>query len=411
MLPASDRCWSFSASPSRHAGTRLLAVYCSVRLGAVQRRAREYQLGPPRTQHRAVGIEDQGNSWEKPAVMFERAPLGVMLVATLCGCQSLGSVEASEVATASAKPSNVATMLTVTQHGQPVSSLSAAAFRLSENGQLLDGKTVDLRLIDPTRVATFHTVLLLDLTQTTTQEDREQFREAVWYFIRGVRAKQSVTVLGFDGAPKVRLLGEFPADTTGNRDNQLDKPLPAKVNPSRDLRSAVLQSLDLLDQRLQKGGQPLRAGTLVVFARGPDVAGRVPVSQVEARLNRVEHQLVFVNVAGDKTDDQTPALARNGQIHATAVESLPIAFEEAASAVEKLYGRFYVVSYCSPARGTNTWLRVEVQVVGDDLEVDSAEFSTSFDASNFTRGCNSGNPPRFERPKSAEADANAGKRK
>jgi hypothetical protein len=51
-----------------------------------------------------------------------------------------------------------------------------------------------------------------------------------------------------------------------------------------------------------------------------------------------------------------------------------------------------------------------VQVVGDDLEVDSAEFSASFDASNFTRGCNSANPPRFERPKIAEDEAAAGKR-
>jgi hypothetical protein len=333
--------------------------------------------------------------------MLRRATFPIALVATLSGCQTLGGVQLMEVATASGKPSNVATMVTVTQHRQPVSSLGPAAFRLSENGQALDSQMVGLKLIDPTRVAAFHTVLLLDLSHTATNEDRQQLGEAVGYFIRGVRAKQSVTVLGFDGSPKTRLIGEFPVDRAGGGSSGIDKQLPAKLDPSRDLRGAVVQALDLLDRRLEKSARPVQLGTLVVFSRGPDVAGRVTVPEFEARLRRSHHRMVLVNVVGDRTDDQSTALAEDGQIQATAAESLPIAFEQAASTVDRLLGHYYVVSYCSPARGGSNRLRVAVQVVNDDLQVVTDEFDTNFNASGFTGGCDSSDPPHFDRVKGA----------
>jgi hypothetical protein len=315
------------------------------------------------------------------------------------GCQVLGGVKVTEVATASGKPSNVATMVTVTQDGQPVSSLAPAAFRLSENGKLLENRAVDLRLLDPARVAAFHTVLLVDMSHAATDEDRQQFSDAAAYFIRSVRVRQSVTVLGFDGSPKTRLIGEFPVDVTGAGVEHIEKKLSAKLDPSRDLRSAVLQALELLDNRLDRTARPVRIGTLVVFARGPDVAGRVSVAEFEARLSQTKHQIVSINLTGDPPNDQSSQWSKDGKIQALAIESLPIAFEEAASAVEKLSGQYYLLSYCSPARAGENRLRVEVQVVSDELQVDTSDVEASFSALGFTRGCSSANPPQFARIK------------
>jgi len=338
--------------------------------------------------------------------MFWRSEFCLALVATSMGCQPFGVVRLNEVGTAAGKPNNVATIVTVSRQGQPVSTLSASAFKVTENGQPLDNTSIELRLLEPTRVAKVHTVLLLDLSHATSVEERQQFSDAVGYFVRAVRAKQPVTVLGFDGTPKTRLIAEFPVDPSGSGNIQIAKQLPAKTDPSRDLRGAVVQALDLLDQRLDrqqldKAGNSPRIGTVVIFSRGPDASGRVSTARLEERVKRSEHQLVLINVAGDLADDQVAALSADRQVHALALESLPVAFEQAASTVEKLLGHYYLVSYCSPARGQLVRLGLEVQVVGDDLEVYSDRFETEFDASNFLKGCSSANPPRFEKQKAA----------
>jgi hypothetical protein len=347
----------------------------------------------------ALGIEHWYDPWDKHRAMFSRAKFCAVMLTVTTGCQSLGGVNVTAVATASGKPSNVATVVMVTQDGQPVSTLGPGAFRLIENGQALENQSVELRLLDPAKVAAFHTVLLLDMSHASTDEDRQQFGEAAAFFIRSVRVRQSVTVLGFDGSAKTRLLGEFPVDVTGAGVDHVEKQLSKKLEPSRDLRGAVIQALELLDRRLEKSARPLRVGTLVVFSRGPDAAGRVPEYQFEMRLSQSPHKLVLVNVAGDPLDSQSALLSKDGRFQALAVESLPIAFEEAASTVEKLSNQYYLVSYCSPARARESRVRVEVQVVSDELQVDTGAVEASFDASGFTRGCNSSNPPQFTRAK------------
>ncbi len=333
------------------------------------------------------------------AAMTWRAIFCSVLITVTNGCQSLGGVRVTEIATASGKPSNVAIMVTVTQDGHPVSSLAPGAFRLSENGKVLDHQAVALRLLEPIGVAAFHTVLLLDMSHAATDEDRQQFSDAAAYFIRSVRVRQSVTVLGFDGSPKARLIGEFPVNVTGAGIEHIEKKLATKLDPSRDLRGAVLQALELLDNRLEKTARPVRIGTLVVFSRGSDVAGRVPVAEFEARLRQTQHSIVSIDVVGDPLNDQSSQLSKDGKIHAQAVESLPIAFEEAARTVENLSGQYYLLSYCSPARAGEHRLRVEVQVVSDELQLDTGEVETSFTAAGFTRGCSSANPPQFSRAK------------
>ena len=78
------------------------------------------------------------------------------------GCQLLGGARIQELATGSAKPGNVATLVAVTEKDKPVSGLPPSAFKVSENDQNIDPETAKLQLLEPARYAAFHTVLLVE---------------------------------------------------------------------------------------------------------------------------------------------------------------------------------------------------------------------------------------------------------
>lgn len=318
------------------------------------------------------------------------------LAVVVSGCHVFGGVRLTEIATATGKPSNVATVVSVTQKGQPVADLGTAAFRLSENGQELDSRAVDLRMLDPSSVAAFHTVLLIDLGHGTTEEKKRQLSRAAAGFVRRVRQKQSVTVMAFDGSPRIRLVGDFTVEASGTGPEQLENVMMmVPADPSRNLNGAVISALDTLDSRLERSNRPVRLGTLVVFSRGPDVAGRVADAEFDDRVARSEHQFVYMNVSGDPTNDHVALLTSRGKVESQGTDTLPIAFEDAAILANKLVTQYYLLSYCSPARAGERVLRVEVQVNTDDGKVESDAFETRFDSSGFSPACSSNNPPRF----------------
>lgn len=321
----------------------------------------------------------------------------LLLLPIVSGCHALfGGVRLTELATATGKPSNVALMVTVTEKGQPVADLGPAAFQLTENDQLLDAQAVDLRLLEPSTVATFHTVLALDLGHANTDERRRQMARAAAAFVRRARQKQGVTVIAFDGSSRTRTIAEFSVEANGSGPEQLDSLLQIAPNdPSRNLHGAVIAALDVLDARLERSQRPVRVGSLVVFSRGPDVAGRVKSDDFEQRVSRTEHQLVYVDVAGDPESSETSSLAGAGKIDAKSADTVPIALEDAAIHVNKLLSQYYLLSYCSPGRAGPRQLEVEVQVSDADGDVERDSFETQFNSDGFSAGCSSSSPPRF----------------
>jgi hypothetical protein len=323
-----------------------------------------------------------------------------LLPLTLCwlvsGCHWFGGVHLENLATASGKPSNVAALVSVTKKHEPVRELDVSAFRIIEDGKSLDLQQSDARLLDPVTVAAFQTVLVLDLGHASTDERKKQLSKAAATFVRQVRQRQPVTVLVFDGSPRTRFVGDFSVEPSGTGPESLDNLLlMVPADPSRNLRGAVLAGLEALDSRLDKSTRPIRVGTLVVFSRGPDVAGRVPASDLEQRLDKTNYQLVYVDVAGDEGDSATNTLGKRNRIDAQGADTLPIAFEEAGTIASRLTQQYYLISYCSPARAGTRQLKIEVTVPGVDNDPETDAFETEFDATGFTPGCNAGNPPRF----------------
>jgi hypothetical protein len=67
--------------------------------------------------------------------------------------------------------------------------------------------------------------------------------------------------------------------------------------------------------------------------------------------------------------------------------------------------RYYLLSYCSPARAGQRHVRIKVLSHDDEGKDVSGSLSTEFDASGFASGCDPSAVPRFVMQKSAEVAA------
>jgi hypothetical protein len=312
-----------------------------------------------------------------------------MSLTLLQGCQIFfGGARISELAIGANKPSNVAAFVSVTRKGKPASGLPASSFTVTENGQPINAETSKLQLIDPAHYAAFHTVLLVDLSQSTQPAARQQLAKAAAAFVRRSRLGQPVTVLAYDGSDKVRLIDEYPFDAHATAPEQVE-PLVSLVpgDSSRNLRGAVAQGLEILNRRLDASTHTVKLGTLAVFTRGPDLAGRFAEKDLDEALKGNTNRLVLIDVNGDKQDDTGERVSEAGAVHAQSGDTLPIAFEEAATLVDGLREQYYLISYCSPSRAGQRKLEVTVSVPDAEGKDDTDTFTSSFDATGFTADC------------------------
>ena len=328
------------------------------------------------------------------------------IVLGVVGCQLLGGARIQELATGSAKPGNVATFVAVTEKDKPVVGLPASAFKISENDQAIDPDTAQLQLMEPGRYAAFQALLLVDISQARDAGLRKTMAKAAAGFVRRVRQGQSVTVAAYDGSDKVRVVGEYPVDPHATSPEQVDALLNlTAADPSRNLRGAVVQGLDILDRHLAMSANAVRLGTLAVFARGPDLAGRFPEDKFNDAVSATADKLVFIGVTGDTQDGAAKKLAQSGQILAQSADTIPIAFEDAGALVDGLLDQYYLLSYCSPSRAGTRDLKVTVSVPLQDGKDEADSFNVHFDATGFTAGCDSQKVP----PLVAKSSSNSSK--
>jgi hypothetical protein len=310
------------------------------------------------------------------------------------GCQLLGGARIQELATGTAKPSNVAILVAVTEKDKPVAGLPATAFKISENDQPIDAETAQLQLVEPARYAAFHAVLLVDTSQAKEVDSRKALAKAAAAFVRRVRQSQPVTVVAYDGSEKVRVVGEYSVDAKPTAPEQVDALMTlAPGDPSRNLRGAIVQGLAILNRHLATNANSVPLGTLAVFARGPDLAGRTQEKVLDDALSSNKDKLVFIGVTGDTPDDTTKRVAQSGQILAQSADTIPIAFENAGALVDGLLEQYYVLSYCSPARAGTRNLKVVVSVPVPDGKDETDSFEVHFDSAGFAAGCDSQNVP------------------
>jgi hypothetical protein len=303
------------------------------------------------------------------------------------------------LATSADPPSNVAIYVGVTNQGEPLTDLDASAFRIYENDVLLSPESIKTTILPRELVTSEHVVLLVDLSGDVTDAERATYTQAVEGFVRKLQTTLPVTVFAFSGSEAPKKIGEYARAVVGAAEPSAIKLAKlATPDPSRDLNGAIVAGLEELDARLEAEGKPVELGTLVVFTRGPDLAGRVGDAELAEVLASSQAGIIGIGV-----EPETPylAFAQNGVFRAgnpkEMPNAIPIAFEEAASRIMKVYRRYYLVAYCSPSRSGKPKARIEVVFKGEDAVERRGESSFEFDAQGFADGCDPEATPKFSK--------------
>lgn len=309
----------------------------------------------------------------------------------LTGCGVFRHVTVEPIATTFQRPSNVGAYVSVMDGETPLTELEPSAFRVYENDQLVPSDQTQLTLLDTSLVAAHQVVLLVDMSAAKTPESRTLAAKAALNFVQKVAPREAVSVFAFDGGENLVPIAMLPRGNMPVSMAALESFTPR--DPSRNLNGAVIAGLGKLATALNQSGKIVRTGTLVVYASGPDVAGRVDGDKAHDLIWESPYDVLAIGVADQA--DAIESLARRGLVRAQAANTLPIAFEEAASLTLEQLEKHYLVSYCSPARAGARRLRLEVSYTNKDGEEHHGDFETDFSARGFGPGCNPQTTPRF----------------
>ena len=326
--------------------------------------------------------------------MASRNVLGILLALWLTGCGLLGGLQVEAVSTSAQKPSNVALYLSVTDKDGTVPKLTADHFKIYEDGQLVPASQTSQTLLERSVAAAHYTVLLLDMSGSPDDATRRAVSRGTIAFLKAVTPMQGVAVFAFDGGTKVHRLADFEQGAAAVESvPALDNFKP--TDPSSNLNGAVLEALSELDASLLAIRKPIRIGTLVVLARGPDLAKRVTPEKMREARDHSGHQVLAVGVGEDTGDLRLDDVGPDGVSRADTVAGLEAAFRDAAAQVVAYDSSHYLLSYCSPARSGKRQLEVEVVLTDAEGNERSASAYAEFDATGFAAGCDPSTPPKF----------------
>lgn len=332
-------------------------------------------------------------------------------VVSLSGCGIFRHLSVEPMATTAQRPSNVGAYVAVSDGDLPLDELQASNFVVYENDQLVPSDQSQLTLLDRNLVAAHHVVLLVDMSQAQEQETRSLAAKAALGFVQKLSPHEGVSVFAFDGSPMLVQIATVARGSQAPSMAALESFAPR--DKSRNLNGAIVAGLEKLDAVLSQSGKPVRVGSLVVFASGPDVAGRVDADKTHDLVWESQYDVLGIGVGVGPESDNLETLARAGMVRAQAKNTLPIAFEEAADKTRAELESHYLVSYCSPARAGERRLRLEVKYTNKEGEEHSGDFDYDFSAKGFGPGCNPMVTPRFTfKPKAAaavEQSSDAGK--
>lgn len=297
----------------------------------------------------------------------------------------------TRINSAQRKPNNVWVFFTVQKGSDPVPDLQAEDFEIYEDNSRVSSYESQQIIQNPQVASVMYTALLLDVSGSITESGQlDGLVDAAELFIDRVGKTQKVAVYAFDGAKKLHAVVPFT-----RAEGRLKGGLKAlrRYKPkdlSTNLHGAVVQGLERLDRGLAKDKRPLKFGTLVVFSDGSDRAARVTRREMLQSLRAPRHRNyeIFAIGIGEEAELERARLrdiGRDGTEEAYERGKIKIAFDKIASQIESHSKRFYLLSYCTPARRGAHTVRIALNKPERKLK---GELSYSFSADGF------GPPPR-----------------
>lgn len=302
------------------------------------------------------------------------------------GCSGLNL---TVVQSAYRRPSNVAVFFTVDDAaGDPVPGLQATDFRIYEDGQLVSVDESSQTIINPEVAAEHYTMLLVDMSGSVTASDQvPMIVEAAQSFAATLEGYQKVAVYAFDGSEEIFPIQGFRESAGGIARLGAFR----TRDPSTNLHGAVVKATEVLSTEMEQSRTPLRFGTLVVFTDGTDRAARVSRDEMGEALDAAGYDIFAIGVGNEIDEGTLGDVGRSGYVQIQDSAAIAAAFEAISRRIIGYTQRFYLLSYCSPARaGVH---RVTIEATVDGVSGD-AEYE--FDATGFGPNCNPSQPPPFD---------------
>ena len=317
---------------------------------------------------------------------------------TLSGCG--GSLTVTRVNSAQKKPNNVWVFFTVDKgRKDPVAGLTADDFAIYEDDGLVSKFESKQTIQNPEVAAVMYTLLLVDMSGSVTESGQsDALVDAAKSFTDQVGKHQKVGVYAFDGEEKLHSVVPF-TEAQGSVQGGLDGLRKYKAkDPSTNLNGAVVEALRELKSSLDKDKKPIKFGTLVVFTDGTDRAARMTREDMKKEVNDDKYQnyeMFAIGVGAEIEKAHLEDIGKDGTELASDREKVKDAFDKMATKIEAHTKRFYLLSYCSPARKGEHLVRIEA-IRNGPKETGSLEYKFVADGFGPPPECDPNAPPTFD---------------
>lgn len=288
------------------------------------------------------------------------------------------------------RPSNIAVYFTVdTTRGEPVTDLTPTDFHIYEDGQPVSIFESRQTILQPEVAAAHYTLLLVDMSGSVAgSPDMDKVVAGAASFAQQVGRYQKLGIYAFDGSPHITPVAPFgsgnPAGTVRAFASFQSK------DPSTNLNGAVIEALRVLDHQMSQSPVPLRFGTLVVFTDGTDHASRVSREALHQALDQANVEVYGIAVGAEVNEREIRAIGRNGTFTSKSSEDIRRGFDEIAKRIEGFTKRYYLFSYCTPARAGQH--KVEIEAVKRGMH---GRIDYDFKADGFGPNCDPNQKPAF----------------
>jgi hypothetical protein len=328
---------------------------------------------------------------------FARVALAAALSLLLPAC---GGLHVTRVNSAQKKPNNVWVFFGVDRgKDDPVGGLSADDFQIYEDGAPISKFESKQTIQNPEVAVVSYTLLLVDMSGSITESGQaDALVDAAKSFSDRVGKTQKVGVYAFDGETKIHSVVPF-TEAQGSVQGGLDGLRKYKPkDPSTNLNGAVVEALRELRRSLDKEHKPIKFGTLVLFTDGTDRAGRVSRDDLKKELDDDKYkdfEMFSIGVGAEIDKKQLDEVGRNGTELASDKNKVKDAFDRMAGKIEAHAKRFYLLSYCTPARKGEHEVTIEARTKNPDA---SGSLKYRFNADGFgpPPDCDPKTPPTFD---------------
>lgn len=271
---------------------------------------------------------------------------------------------------------------------EPVTDLSQEAVTITDNGTILEYESGKSFYPDPQSFG-FDILLLVDLSQSITEANAlPVVKSSLINFVETLIPENSASSEGtnialyyYDGDPTIWPICSY----TRNREvllTAIDDISPELTRDgSTNLYGAAVSGAEAIKNQLARSNKTAKAGALILFTDGTDLAGLKNLSEATYAVNSLSSLPDQVDVytigLGDDIDEPVlNDLGTDGFYFANDLENLSSTFESIATELLAEVNSYYKLEYCSPRRAGFTSLEFNINYQNSSTVVESCINST-----------------------------------